>query len=277
MNNDAWLRDLAKTAQEEQDAEQSRLDERWDRLSAGELSPEEEETLRALAETSSEARQAWEAFRPLGPEFQASMVRALQEQRAPAAPAPARTATLVPPVRLLPFRGRATRLGGWLTAAAAVAATLVLFLRIPGAQPPLPGYDFVLSGGVREMRGEPLDRPETFSSGSPFNLVLTPQTAVSGKIEARFFLARGEELRPWTVPGEARQIFPGGVVGIHGTVGREIAIPPGEWTLWAVVGRPGKLPNAEALRAHLGLHDKTPQAPPGAEDWLALKKRLKSE
>jgi hypothetical protein len=35
-------------------------------------------------------------------------------------------------------------------------------------------------------------------------------------------------------------------------MGREIDLGAGLWTLWVVVGRPGKLPDAEELRPHLG-------------------------
>ena len=74
MSEDRLLRDLGHLAKEEEGAEKSRLDERWDRLAAGTLTAEEEAELLALAETSPEAREAWEAFRPLGPEFQARVV-----------------------------------------------------------------------------------------------------------------------------------------------------------------------------------------------------------
>jgi hypothetical protein len=257
-DDDMWLRELARVAQEEEDAGQARLDERWDRLSAGELSPNEEAELRALAGASEEGREAYEAFRPLGPEFQAGVVRALQEQSAmpePAAPEPEK------PARVLPFRRRAVRLGGWLAAAVAVAASLFL-LRSPATLPSLPAYGPPeLSGGVQEMRGEE-EGPRTFSAGDPFEVILRPETAVSGNVAVRFFLARGRELRPWPVPGAA--ISSDGVVSITGTLGRDIRIPPGGWTLRAVVGRPGKLPDAAALRAHLA------QGRARAPDWIVL-------
>jgi hypothetical protein len=259
-DDDKWLRELARVAQEEEGAGQARLDERWDRLSAGELSPEEEAELRALAAASEEGREAYEAFRPLGPEFQARMVRTLREQ---ITESPAESpAAGEKPARVLPFRGRAARLGVWLPAAAAAIAASLFLLRAPATLPPLPGYGPPeLSGGVQEMRGEK-EGPRTFTAGNPFEVVLRPETAVSGKVAVRFFLAHGAELRPWPVPGAA--ISPDGVVSIAGTLGREIVIPPGDWTLRAVVGRPGKLPDAAALRAHLA------QGRARAPDWVIL-------
>lgn len=276
MSDDPLLRRLAQAKREEQEAERAALDERWDRLSAGELSPEEEAELRALAGTSDDARQAYEAFRPLGPEFQARMVRTLQEQgavREPDVPEPRQ------PGRVLPFRRLATRLGGALAAAAAVAAVAVLLLRDPGPQPPLPGYKVELSGDVQEMRGEPVPpgpgvlRGEpgplpTFRRGSRFELIARPSTAVSGQVAARFFLGRGQPRSEWPV---AYEISPDGVVWVAGTVGSEIKIPSGKWTLWVVVGRPGKLPNAEELSAHLS------RPPPGKPDWVVVRSRLRIE
>jgi hypothetical protein len=265
-DDDRFLRELAQVANDEKQAEEARLDERWDRLSAGGLSPEEEAALRALAEASEEGREAYEAFRPLGPEFQARMVQSLRDQSAAVVPAES-------PPRVLPFRRRALRLGGWLAAAAPIAAVLLLVFRGPGALPPLPDYEPKPSGGVQAMRGAP-EELGTLVPGSSFDLVLQPQTAVSGEVTVRCFLARGArdaELRPLPVPDAAILHGSSGVLRIHGTVGREIKIPRGEWTLWAVVGRPRELPDAAALRAHLA------QGRSRAPDWEALKIALKAE
>ncbi len=267
MNNDPLLRRLAQAKKEEQDAEHARLDERWDRLSAGELSPEEEAELRALAETSEEGRQAYEAFRPLGSDFHAQVVRAVQGQSlAPEARREVDAVSEKPPGLRRPLPRRASRLAGW--SALAAAAALVLLLRAPGTQPPLPSYAMELSGGVQEMRGDPASPPRTFPPGSQLELVLRPQTAVSGPLAVRYFLGRGNALQPWPAPGV---ITADGSVRVAGTVGREITIPPGEWTLWVVVGRPEKLPDAVALSAHLS------RPPPGEPDWVLLKSRLKAD
>src|SRR5262245_17386152 len=115
------------------------LDERWDRLAAGTLTAEEEAELRALAETSPEAHETWEAFRPLGPEFQARVVD--------------RIATGLPKkgwrARVLPFPPTPARIGGWIAAAAAAAAVLVRVLWPSG---PLPEYQMAVSGGSSAMR-----------------------------------------------------------------------------------------------------------------------------
>ena len=66
MSEDPLLHELGRLAQEEKEAEDARRDERWDRLAAGTLGAEEDAALRTLAATSPAAREAYEAFRPLG-------------------------------------------------------------------------------------------------------------------------------------------------------------------------------------------------------------------
>lgn len=249
MSDDHWQRELAQVNRDQKEEELRRLDERWDRLSSGELSPEEEAELRALAETSEEARAAWEAFRPLGPDFHASVVQAVRKQG------------LVPAAKLLPFR---PRLAEWSAVAAlAAAASVVLLLRPPA---PLPDYySLKVSGGVQEERGE---EPETakapvpvLAPGDPFQVIVRPQTAVSraSRLEALCFVARDREVRPL----EARsEIYSGGTVKMEGSVSRDL--PPGAWTLWAVVGRRGKLPSPADLKSL------SPGTRIRQRDWVAV-------
>jgi hypothetical protein len=246
-DDDRWLRELAQVNREEDTEDRSRLDERWDRLSGGELSPEEEAEMRALAETSEEAREAYEAFRPLGPDFQASVVQAIQEQARPSVPA-----------KLLTFPSR-THIAGWSTAMAAAAALLVVFARPPA---PLPNYQMEISG-VSPLRGEENGTAEVpiFVPGGLCKLGLRPETAASpriGELEARCFLARDQELRTLEVRS---QFDPGGAVKMEGTLPSDLQ--PGGWTLWAVVGRRGKLPDAADLRS-------ATKAPVRRRDWAAV-------
>lgn len=239
-NDDLWLRELAQVNREQQADEEGRLDERWDRLSRGELSPEEDAELRALAEASEEARAAYEAFRPLGPAFHAGVVQAVREQG------------FSPPAKLLSFR---RRLAGWSAVAAlATAASVVLLLR-PLA--PLPDYSLEVSGGVRASRD--LAEAPVLAPGDRFQVIVRPATEVSrgSKLAALCILARDRELRPLEV---RNQIDPTGAVKMEGSLGRDL--PPGPWTLWAVVGRPGKLPDPAALQ---GLSAETRE-----RNWVAV-------
>lgn len=241
MSDDLWIRELTQVNRESQDEERRRLDERWDRLSGGDLSPEEEAELRALAESSEEGLEAWEAFRPLGPDFHASVVQAIRDQGIAPDAAPAE-----PPMKLLPFRKRLSRLGGWgALAAAAVAAVVVLLARPAG---PLPDYSLDVSGGSLVWRGEIPEsaRGPVFAPGDQVQLVLRPDTETTGKdLDAQCYLFRDADVRRLEL---RRTIDPEtGAVKMEGSIGQDLQ--PGAWTLWAVVGRQGELPAPADLRS----------------------------
>jgi hypothetical protein len=106
-----------------------------------------------------------------------------------------------------------------------------------------------------------------FSPGSVLTLDASPEQAVTGPLEAQAFAERGAEL----VPLELRPQVENGAVRLRGTVGQEIPLPPGDWRIWVVVGRPGKIPSREDLQAELRAgrirHD----------DWQAVSKELRVE
>jgi hypothetical protein len=249
-DDDHWLRALAQADREAQAEDRQRFDERWDRLSRGELSAKEERELRALAETSEPAREAWEAFRPLGPDFQAGVVRAIRAQGL----GPAADAVAAPPAKLLPFPWRAPRLAAWSSLAAAAVVVLAVLLH-PAA--PLPAYaSLTISGGLHTIRGEESQAAGALAPGDRFQVILQPATRASGKgLEARLFLLRGGEKRPL----EARsEILPeSGAVKMESSIGRDLQ--PGTWTLWAVVGRRGKLPDDPRKKG----------------DWVAMSKEIR--
>lgn len=245
---DLLLSELADLARQD-GADKARLDERWDRLAAGTLTAEEEAQLRALAESSPQAREAWEAFRPLGPEFQARVVEKIaaelpKERRA----------------RLLPFRP-AAKIGGWVTAAAAAAAMLVVLLRPSG---PLPGYRITSVTGASEMRGEQPEVPlREFAPGDPIKVILHPEGESSGSLEGQLFLQRGDELRPLETRSESAE----GTVKLKGSLDTDLQ--PGTWTLWAVVGRPGDLPEPAELRSLAARGEVRKR------DWVALARNVR--
>ena len=245
MNEDRFLNELGDLARQEDEAERARFDERWDRLAAGTLSPEEDAELRALAASSPDLREAYEAFRPLGPDFQARMVAKAASELARGR-------------RALPFR----RVEVWLGAAAALAAGLYLFLRTP----PLPVYTADLSGGVQSQRGEPAQTAglPVFVPGSLLTVNARPSKLVEGRVEAHGFVSplSGGEVRPLDPqpPFEVKN----GSVRLRATLGQEIRLPSGDWRLWIVVGRPGRIPSASALTRELRA------GRTGRADWQAV-------
>jgi hypothetical protein len=249
MSEDPLLRELGRLAQEENEAEAARRDERWDRLAAGTLSAEEEAALRALAATSPAVREAYEAFRPLGAGFQARVVEALESELQRPAPS---VEPREPRSRLLPFRPATRRFAGWLAAATVAATGLLLVVRGPARMPPLPLYSAQLSGGIRTLRGGPgpATGPQLFAPGSRLSLVVRPEHPVAGEVEARALLARGDDIVSWQ-PAPRLEISAHGVVRLQGTIGEEIRLQPGPSRVWIVVGRRGKIPPAGELATDL--------------------------
>ena len=250
---DRWLRDLGELARQDDEADQARFDERWDRLAAGTLTAEEAAELEALAESAPDGGEAYEAFRPLGADFQARMVAAASAELAGAPPAE-------PQARLLPFRRAVRRVEVWLGAAAALAASLFFLLRVP-ALPPLPGYDADRPGFQSEYRGT---EPTAAIPGSPVTLEVRPRTAVTGALEARAFLScAGDNLRPWQPPPSLPISKTGNVI-LKGTLEKGIH---GDCEIWILVARPGKTPGDLQAELRAGRR--------GNADWQAVSAPLK--
>jgi hypothetical protein len=252
MSEDELLRELGKLVRREGVEEEeprptgTAFDERWDRLAAGTLDAREEAELRALAESSAEMREAHEAFRPLGPDFQAEVVRAIRAQaRRPGA-------------TRLDFPRRHLRVAGLgVAAAAAVAAAVVGYLR----PPPLPGYVLGgIAGGSRSTRDD-AGGERSFAPGDRFVLTLRPQTEVpgGGSLEARAYLMHRRELWPVEVRAE---LDSRGAVKVTGVV------PPrlesNEVPLSIVVGRRGSMPELDELDVSGG------RAPLRRRNWVAV-------
>lgn len=246
MSNDLLLKELAQVIRDREAEERSRFDERWDRLSAGTLSQEEEAELRALAETSEEARAAYEAFRPLGADFQARVVQKIQEQRPAPAAEPEVTKLPPKPLPFRPFTPQILRWAGWSTAAAAAAVAALMMI----PPPQMPDYTSAPIRGDQEFRGEtqePSTGTPVFSPGSTLTFNAYPEQAVTGTVKAQAYAAHGSEL----ILLEREPEVVKGTVRLRGTLGEEIQLPPGDWRIWIVVGRPGKIPAKRDLQAEL--------------------------
>jgi hypothetical protein len=260
--NDSLLKELGDLARQNADAERSRLDERWDRLAAGTLTAEEEAELKALAASSPEHGEAYVAFRPLGADFQARVLSAIQAEwveEKQTAPPPE------PRPRVLPFRGAVRRASVWLGSAAAVAAgVLFFFLRAP-ALPPLPVYSLATLVPDRSTRGGepgPVSGTPVFAPDSVLTVVASPPGTVTLPVDAESFLAQGGELRPW----ERAERSPDGAFRFSGQLAQ---YRPGDWKVWIVVGRPERLPSAHELQTRLQA-GRTRTA-----DWQAISEDLK--
>jgi hypothetical protein len=251
---DRWLRELGELARQDDEADHARFDERWDRLAAGTLTAEEAAELEALAASTPEGGEAYEAFRPLGADFQARMVAAASAELASAP----QSEPAEPLARLLPFRRVVRRVEVWVGAAVAVAASLFFLLRAP-ALPPLPGYDADPPGFQSEYRGT---GATAAIPGSPVDFEARPRRAVTGDLEARGFLScAGGNLRPLQPPPS---ISKKGTVTLKGRLEKGLH---GDCEIWILVARPGKAP--VDLQAELRAGRR------GNADWQAVSAPLK--
>ena len=253
--NDLLLKELGDLARQQEEAERARLDERWDRLSAGTLTAEEETELKALAASSPEAMEAYLAFKPLGAEFQARVVSAINFQPEPVPPP-----VPPPPPPQPPFW---RRIEVRVITAAAVAAGLYFFVPWPPSSPLQLNYGSPAISIPSEFRG---GEPGLATPGSEVDLLVRPQTAIDGRgLAVRGYLAHAGsgEIRPWELKSEVSKL---GVVTLHGTLGKELS--PGIWTLWIVIGRKDKLPTARDLQSNL-IARRTRDA-----DWQAVSRDL---
>ncbi len=274
MNEDRLLGKLGDLARQEGEAEKARLDERWDRLAAGTLTPDEEAELKALAESSPEMREAYEAFRPLGADFQARVVSAINAERPPVPqPAPPE------PRRLILFFRRVftPRIEGWLVAAAAVAAGMFFLVRGPALMLSS-GYEAELGGGFKKDRGGetalPNEKP-VFTPGSPFNLQVNPKQPLEhpGKVKARAFLSSSayrEDLRPLGLEDKFEPGETGSVRLNNVTMGEDIKVKSGDWVFWTVVAR-NSLPEAKEIQTRLRANR------PQNESWQDICDALQKE
>jgi len=271
MNDDRLLQALGKAARDERPPDLLELDDRWDRLADGTLSPAEDAELRALAETSEEARQAYEMFRPLDEAFHERVVEALREQREgeKAARAPEeRKLAIVPPVSR--FRAWKAWLSGGVAAAGALA-TAVYFALLPAA--PLPQIaDADLSHGEqREMgagEGVPADglpQVRHFRPGSTLFIEARFESHLpdpAGRdFDAEMMLV--SDTSTFEVPATPKWT----TRAVRLTVEVSKAIPSRlDWKVWIVIARRGDLPDArtlsEVLRSTTGESCKR-------ERWLA--------
>lgn len=243
------MRDLVEAVRRRAEGRPDWLDDRWERLAAGTLPPDERAELEELAERSEEARRLWELCQPLPSEVRGRIVDLIQGE-APEGSQPETEGKAMEPGRRFP--------GGvwwWAPAAVtAVAVAAVIALWSGGAAAPLPNYSVELAGGVRVQRSPDLPPPmPVFEAGTRLELTLRPRTRVEGQLEVRGFLAPADRpdrfhLEPWL----AREMAPGkGAVAIDGIVGEDVQLRPGEWELWLVVARPGAMPEIDELEADL--------------------------
>lgn len=234
MSERDLLDQLVPIARDEDDLA---ADPRWERRARGDLRPEEEAELRALAARSRIGQAMLDATEPASGAL-LDLITASLGAGSSEAGAPAKVVSI--------DAGRAPRrsrrwAGGAVAGALALAAALALFLRTP-ALPQVPDFDLTLSAGELDQRSKPAGTGvPRFGPGSRVEIIVRPHAPVDGKVGVRGALVRGGEVRDFHPPMD---IALNGAVHIEGT--REVVfagVPDGEWEIWLAVGRPDALPS----------------------------------
>lgn len=223
--SDDLLKELARVARERREAEAR--EPKWEGLAEGTLSEEERRELERLAGESPEAEAAHEAFRPLDTAAKERIVARLEQEGAGRK------------VVSLASRRRLARVV--VPALAALAAGVLLFVLPRSGAAPVPDYALSFAGEQAVRADVPEAEVPRVGPGSRFTVLLRPQRAVEGKVEARAFLVRPGEARAWSP--QRLEVSEEGAVRIQGEGAALASVPPGEWTLAVVVGRPGSLPD----------------------------------
>jgi hypothetical protein len=236
MDDSGFLRDLARTAREEAAEEQQRWD-RWDHLTDGDLSPEEEAELRALAATSVEDEKALEAFRPLDSDFRARVVAMF---------GPPVESVPVKPPRPVPFPWRLIRFVGPVLATAATA--LYIFIINP---PPIPKFTIAnLESSVEISRDGGDKTTPVLLADTDFSVLARPAAKLSPwrKIEASCYIqsrsAGNRKLRDTECSVLERNARTG-APKIGGHLPADLATGPA--TLWIVLAYSGNLPEQNVI------------------------------
>lgn len=221
--------DLGQRIAEQMKAEDNEIDPRLEGYAHGELGDEERAALESEAVGDPELARALSLHAPLSAELRAR----LQSQSLRSI----RTATRL--------RRRATTAGvvGALAAAAAIA-----FLLWPRAEA-LPGFAATIEVGEQEWRGQQQPRRNAADIDTPVSILLRPDRAVSGQVEAALWVRTADGTFRSPVAAERS---PDGAVRWVGTAGRLASGRTGAVTFIAVVGRAGALPSEESIVAQRG-------------------------
>jgi hypothetical protein len=244
------LDQLSQAAREQALDEQNRLDPRWDRLAAGQLTEEENDELLGLADASGEAHEAYQAFKPLGPAFESRVAAAIlarqqveAEERlaaelATAAAVPASPAQLAsPPAR------RAWYLGGLgsVLAAATVAFVVSLPAQLPSYVPEKLASISPDRGGIDLTFGVPV-----YTAGNEVMLEAEARVRPGKDPDARLFYV-GEDQRLQSSDLEAKIEDEGRRIRFLPILGEDLELAPGKWRLVMVVSRPGEFPGPATI------------------------------
>lgn len=151
-------------------------------------------------------------------------------------------------IPVLPFPERFRRHRPWIAAAVAALAVIAIGLWPPSSDidpddgPRLPAYQAELLGATRTERSTsppatPNPAPEgrlegSFTVGNRLELLLRPEERLTTTPVASTWRWQDGAWQPWSAPVE---VLDGGTVRLHGTLGVDLSLEPGEHRLALVI------------------------------------------
>jgi len=258
MRTPTLLDQLSQAAREDQEA-MNRLDERWDRLAAGQLSEAEHDELRGLADATGEGYEAYQAFKPLGPAFQQNVAAQIlaQQQRERDDAAQAAAAALAAsiqgdplPQQQVPERRGIFKWAGALAASIALVGAVLLVQPERGLD--RPGRFYLSGSRMTDSRGGEPEKPAETPTGTPPRLVfggtftLKPgELPESGLIE-KLYLQQGKKLVELTLDWKKDHTL---------DIPTYMPLEAGPAKLVYLIYRPGHEPTTEELLEEIGHRD----------------------
>lgn len=257
------LDQLSQTARAEAQEDVNRLDQRWDRLAAGTLTEAENDELLGLADASGEAHEAYQAFKPLGPDFRRNVAAAILAQqekekedsqpRSGAEDAPIRAnlfeipAGAAPPSVAPPAPRRRSLLFGAFASAASLVVGAFLVLMVD----PMSGFirEPLKAGAIlrgNDPVGEDFGRTPSFHNTNVVELIFKASVPPGKNTAARLYTFGADaklqltSLRPAIDSDGSKVMF-------DPILGKDLILSPGRWELVVVISRPGKFPDDAAL------------------------------
>jgi hypothetical protein len=144
-----------------------------------------------------------------------------------------------PEVTSLDERRRARQRLIWIAASPLAAAAVVVLLVSGRHDPaPLPAYQVVATGGLREERGLPeaaVVEVQRLSTYSVLNVTLRPAQAVTGTVMATSFLVQGDTVTP---VNPNIDVADSGAVMVRAAASQVFGDRHGRWELRILLARP---------------------------------------
>ncbi|MEM6275210.1 MAG: hypothetical protein AAF735_08230 [Myxococcota bacterium] len=248
------LRDVSLELESEDAERLGEMDERWERLARGELSPSERAELEAAMANDAQLEAVFRAFEPLSADYQTRVADTLHTQitESVASTSSPGVEDVVSASSADPKPGWLDVMRGWGWASALAGATAIaaLFALPTQEYQPMPQYRLEVIGGDKVMRSSEhvSEGPLQVSAGSRIELRARPDTGVDEELAIELVLL-GPDLKAQTWSPTVSST-PEGSWRIVSVVGVDFPATPGRYQVFVAIGRSAaSLERVQLLRA----------------------------